>query len=134
LTDPRFADIRTRGQPDNMKAIDGIIAAWTRTLDTPALAQVLQRAEVPSSPTYTIADIYQDPHYAARQMLVKVPHPALGHTTQAGVVPKLSATPGAIRHTGPEIGADTAEALRGIGLGESQIQELEAAKVIRART
>lgn len=134
LTDPRFADIRTRGQPDNMKAIDAIVAEWTRTLDTAALAAVLQAAEVPSSPIYTIADIYKDPHYAARDMLVKVPHPQLGHTTQAGIVPKLSGTPGAIRHTGPDIGADTAEVLRGMGLSDSQIQELEAAQVIRTRT
>ncbi|WP_137918604.1 CoA transferase [Hydrogenophaga sp. 2FB] len=131
LTDPRFADIRTRGQPDNMKAIDAIVAEWTRTLDTAALAAVLQAAEVPSSPIYTIADIYADPHYAARDMLVKVPHPQLGHTTQAGIVPKLSGTPGAIRHTGPDIGADTAEVLRGMGLSDSQIQQLEAAQVIR---
>lgn len=134
LTDPRFADIRTRGQPDNMKAIDAIVAEWTRTLDTATLASVLQAAEVPSSPIYTIADIYADPHYAARDMLVKVPHPQLGHTTQAGIVPKLSGTPGAIRHTGPDIGADTAEVLRGMGLSDSQIQELEAAQVIRTRT
>lgn len=134
LNDPRFADIRTRGQPDNMKAIDAIVAEWTRTLDTATLAAQLQAAEVPSSPIYTIADIYQDPHYAARDMLVKVPHPQLGHTTQAGIVPKLSGTPGSIRHTGPDIGADTAEVLRGMGLSDSQIQELEAAQVIRTRT
>jgi crotonobetainyl-CoA:carnitine CoA-transferase CaiB-like acyl-CoA transferase len=133
LTDPRFAEIRTRGQPENMKAIDAIVAEWTRTMDTPALAAVLQEAEVPSSPIYTIADIYTDPHYAARDMLVKVPHPQLGHTTQAGVVPKLSLTPGAIRHTGPEIGADTADVLRSLGLTESRIHELEAAKAIRTR-
>ncbi|MDO9434155.1 CaiB/BaiF CoA-transferase family protein [Hydrogenophaga sp.] len=131
LCDPRFADIRTRGEAANMKAIDAIVADWTRTQDTVSLAAVLQAAEVPSSPIYTIADIYADPHYAARNMLVKVPHPALGHTTQAGIVPKLSATPGAIRHTGPDIGADTLEVLRGIGLSDAQIQQLEAAKVIR---
>lgn len=133
LTDPRFADIRRRGEPDNMKAIDAIVAEWTRTFDTPALAALLQQAEVPSSPIYTIADIYADPHYAARDMLVKVPHPELGHTTQAGIVPKLSRTPGTIRHSGPEIGADTAEVLRGLGLSDSHIQELEAAKAIRTR-
>lgn len=134
LSDARFADIRTRGEPDNMKAIDAIVAEWTRTLDTPTLAAVLQEAEVPSSPIYTIADIYADPHYAARDMLVKVPHPQLGHTTQAGIVPKLSSTPGAIRHTGPDIGADTAEVLRSIGMSDSQIKELEAAKAIRTCT
>ncbi len=134
LTDARFADIRTRGEPANMKAIDTIVGDWTRTLDTAALAAALQAAEVPSSPIYTIADIYADPHYAARDMLVQVPHPQLGHTTQAGIVPKLSATPGSIRHTGPDIGADTLDVLRGIGLSDAQIQQLEAAQVIRTHT
>lgn len=134
LTDPRFADIRTRGQPENMRAIDALVGDWTRTLDAGALADVLQAAEVPSSRVYTIADIYDDPHYAAREMLVRVPHPSLGHTTQAGVVPKLSATPGAIRHTGPEIGADTAEVLRGLGLTDARIAELEAARTLRSST
>lgn len=134
LSDPRFADIRTRGEPDNMKAIDAIVGEWTCTLDTSTLAGVLQKAQVPSSPIYTIADIFQDPHYAAREMLVKVPHPQLGHTTQAGIVPKLSVTPGAIRHTGPDIGADTVEVLRSMGMSDSQIKELEAVKAIRTHT
>jgi crotonobetainyl-CoA:carnitine CoA-transferase CaiB-like acyl-CoA transferase len=45
-------------------------------------------------------------------MLTEVPHPSLGHTTQPGVVPKLSATPGSIRASGPEIGADGVRILR----------------------
>ena len=117
-----------------MRAIDALVGEWTRTLDAGALAGVLQAAEVPSSRVYTIADIYDDPHYAAREMLVRVPHPGLGHTTQAGVVPKLSATPGAIRHTGPEIGADTVEVLRGLGLTDTRIAELEAARTLRSST
>ncbi len=124
LTDPRFCDIRIRGTPDSMKAIDALVAQWTRTLDALPLEALLRQAEVPSSRIYTIADIYQDPHYAARDMLVQVPHPQLDHTTQVGVVPKLSATPGGIRHTGPAIGADTDAVLRSLGLRDEQIAAL----------
>ena len=107
LTDPRFASIRSRGEKPNMKALDALIADWTRQFDAPDLEARLQQAEVPSSRVYTIADIYGDPQFAARGMLQTVPHPVLGHTTQAGVVPRLSATPGRIRHSGPDLGADT---------------------------
>jgi formyl-CoA transferase len=107
LTDPRFATIRSRGEKPHMKALDAAIAAWSARFDGAALEAMLQRAEVPSSRVYTIADIYQDPQFAARAMLQRVPHPVLGHTTQAGVVPRLSATPGRIRHGGPDLGADT---------------------------
>ena len=107
LQDPRFATIRARGEPEHGRALDAIIAAWTVLHDGPALEALLEAAEVPNTRVYTIADIYEDPHFAARQMLVQVPHARIGHTTQMGVVPRLSATPGAIRHTGPELGADT---------------------------
>ena len=108
LTDPRFVTIRSRGEKPHMQALDATIAAWTRQFEGAALEVMLQQAEVPATRVYTIADIFTDPHFAARQMLQAVPHPVLGHTTQAGVVPRLSATPGRIRHTGPDVGADTA--------------------------
>jgi formyl-CoA transferase len=113
-SDPRFASIRSRGEPTHMKALDEIIAAWTRQHDAEPLEAVLQAAEVPSTRVYTIADIYRDPQFAARQMRLEVPHPTLGHTTQAGIVPRLSVTPGRVRHTGPELGADTEAVLASI--------------------
>jgi crotonobetainyl-CoA:carnitine CoA-transferase CaiB-like acyl-CoA transferase len=59
---------------------------------------------VPTTRVYTIADIYADPHFQARDMLQQVPHPVLGHTTQTGVVPRLSATPGGIQPHRPRPG------------------------------
>ena len=93
------------------RALDAQIAAWTSGIEGAELEAMLLAADVPSSRVYTIADIYADPHFAARQMLQQVPHPKLGHTTQVGVVPRLSATPGRIRHTGPALGADTQDVL-----------------------
>ena len=107
LEDPRFATIRARGVPEHMKALDGIVGQWTCGFDADALQARLHEAEVPCTRVYTIADIARDPQYAAREMLLQVPHPTLGHTLQAGIVPRLSATPGRVRHTGPEPGADT---------------------------
>lgn len=115
LTDPRFESIQARGRPENMRAIDAIIADWSRGFDTPTLVQMLQQAQVPATPVYTIADIFQDPHFRARQMLQKVPHPQLGHTVQTGIVPRLSATPGAIVRTGPTLGQDTEAVLQELG-------------------
>ena len=107
LQDPRFATIRARGEPEHARALDAEIAAWSRQFDSTALEQMLLDAEVPSSRVNTIADIYEDPHFQAREMLRRVPHPESGHTTQVGIVPRLSATPGQIRHTGHALGADT---------------------------
>jgi len=125
LTDPRFETIQARGRPENMKAIDQIIANWTRSFNGNTLEQMLREAEVPTSRVYTIADIYADPHFAARHMLQQVPHPTLGHTTQMGVVPRLSGTPGAVHRSGPDLGADGADILRNeLQLSEARQQAL----------
>ena len=133
LTDPRFETIQARGRPENMRAIDALIAAWTRGFDATPLEEMLRQAEVPTSRVYTIADIYADPHFAARAMLQQVPHPVLGHTTQTGVVPRLSATPGAIRHTGPDTGADGRAVLREVlALDDDAIDALIATQALHA--
>lgn len=80
---------------------------------------------------YTIADIYADPHFQARDMLVQVPHPELGHITQAGVVPRFSATPGSIRHTGPDLGASGLDVLtHTLGLSAERIAELASSGAV----
>jgi crotonobetainyl-CoA:carnitine CoA-transferase CaiB-like acyl-CoA transferase len=108
---PEFASIRARGEHANARALDQIIAEWTRQHLCADLANILEAVGVPNTRVYTIADIYQDPHFLERNMLVKVPHPKIGHTTQMGVVPRLSRTPGSIRHTGHELGQDTTDVL-----------------------
>lgn len=128
LTDSRFETIQTRGRPENMRAIDALIANWTRCFDAGPLEEMLREAEVPTSRVYTIADIYADPHFAARGMLQRIPHPVLGHTTQTGVVPRLSGTPGSIRHTGPALGQDNASVLNDeLNLSPSAIEALKSA-------
>jgi len=42
-----------------------------------------------------------------------------------GVIPKLSRTPGSIRTLAPDIGQNTDEILRGIGLSDAQIASLK---------
>ena len=111
-TDPRFATIRERGKSERIRELNAIVEAWTCQFDARDLERRLLAAQVPCSLVYTIEDIYQDEHYQAREMLVRVPHPTLGHTTQIGVVPRLSRTPGTIRRTGPVLGQDTASVLK----------------------
>lgn len=132
LVDPRFETIQVRGKPDNMRAIDTIVADWTRQHDAAALEQLLQEAQVPCSRVYTIADIYADPHYQARAMLQQVPHPTVGHTTQIGVVPRLSDTPGSIRQTGPDAGANGRDLLeQELGIAPEALDALVRAGAVR---
>ncbi len=132
LEDPRFASIRARGERANVRVLDALVADWTRTIDALPLEEALHEADVPSARVYTIADIFADPQYEARGMLVTVPHPSLGHTVQMGVVPRLSETPGAIRRTGSEVGGDTDSVLAStLGYPRQRIEELRAHGVVR---
>ena len=135
LTDPRFETIQARGLPDNMRAIDAIVAAWTRGFDAADLEDLLRQGELPCTRVYTIADIYADPHFQERDMLVQVAHPVLGHTTQTGIVPRFCATPGNIRHTGPNLGADTSSVLsQTLGLSAGRIAELNQSGAVHLPT
>ena len=84
-------------------------------------------AGVPASRIFNVADIFADAHYKARDMLVELPDPDLGTVTVAGVVPKLSATPGKVRWAGRSTGVDTRRVLADIaGLTPEEIETLIA--------
>jgi crotonobetainyl-CoA:carnitine CoA-transferase CaiB-like acyl-CoA transferase len=135
LTDPRYATIRKRGEPENMRSMDALVGRWTAQQDGVALETLLQEAGVPASRVFTVKDIFEDPHYRARGMLLEVPHPTLGQVTQTGIVPRLSATPGRVRHTGPDLGADTAAVLRDeLGMSDAAIEALIARGAVRGPT
>lgn len=128
-SDPRFAEMKTRNQ--NQELIDGIVAEWTSAHDIDELEKILTEGDVPASRIFTMADIFKDPHYRAREMLVPTPDDELGTVTLAGVVPKLSATPGKLRWSGHRVGQDTREFLKEAArLSDSDVDRLIAEGVI----
>ncbi len=127
--DARFKTALAR--VDNEDAIDDIITRWTLTHTCGEAEEKLHAAEVPAARIYTMADIFKDPHYAARGMLAQVPDDDLGSVTIPNVVPKLSATPGTIRHSGHRIGQDTRRVLMELaGYSAEDIAQLQAERVI----
>lgn len=132
LDDPRYATINSRWA--HVDALDAEIGAWTAARDAAEVSARLDAAGVPCSRVYTLADAAHDPHYAARQMLLRAPHAHFGELLQVGIVPKLSATPGAVRWSGPELSADTRAVLaERLGLSDAELDALEAEAVIRSR-
>lgn len=111
--------------------LDGLISQWTLARDLSELERVLEDANVPATRIYTMADIFADPHFHARQMLVDVPHDQLGHVTMAGIVPKLSATPGVLHRGGGSIGRDTRRVLSELaGLSDDELDRLHESGVL----
>jgi crotonobetainyl-CoA:carnitine CoA-transferase CaiB-like acyl-CoA transferase len=111
--------------------LDAIIGDWAAERDLEEIDAILQDAGVPASRIYTMAEVFTDPHYAAREMLVDVPDADLGSVRLANVVPKLSETPGRIDQAGGQVGVDTRKVLSELGgLTEAEISALEAEGVI----
>jgi crotonobetainyl-CoA:carnitine CoA-transferase CaiB-like acyl-CoA transferase len=130
LEDERFREALARTK--NEDAVDEAISAWTRAHDLSEIEVRLQSADVPASRVFALEDIFNDPHYRDRGMLVSVPDEDLGAVTMVAPVPKLSDTPGRIKWAGRRIGEDTDRVLRELGrYDEAQLDSLEAAGAIR---
>jgi formyl-CoA transferase len=84
--------------------IDAAITAWTVQRPVDEVVARLQAASVPVGRIYTVKDIAEDPHYRAREMIQRVVSADGLSVEVPGLVPKLSATPGSIRHRAPTLG------------------------------
>ncbi|MCH5641398.1 CaiB/BaiF CoA-transferase family protein [Gordonia sp. ABSL49_1] len=107
ITNPRYRDHASRGE--NMVELDDVIADWTRDHGTEELLAILHEAGVPAGRIYTARDMFADPHFAARDAIVRLAHPDFGEIPMHGVFPKLSETPGSVRHAGPQLGEHNAD-------------------------
>jgi crotonobetainyl-CoA:carnitine CoA-transferase CaiB-like acyl-CoA transferase len=128
-TDPRFGEQNVRSS--NEDEIDALVTEWTSAHKLEEIERVLEAAQVPASRIFTMADIFRDPHFDARNMLLRVPDDDLGSVILAGVVPKLSETPGAVAWSGHRTGQDTRYVLKKmVGLSDDEIDQLVKQNVI----
>ncbi|MGO4812372.1 CaiB/BaiF CoA transferase family protein [Cupriavidus sp. 2MCAB6] len=126
--DPALA--RNDGRVSRVDEIDAAITAWTRTQGVEDALAVLKQAEVPSGRIYTVKDISEDPHYRARGVIESVTA-ASGLTVEVpGIMPKLSASPGAIHDRAPTLGEHTDSVLEAAGFDAATIAELRARGVV----
>ncbi len=129
LSDPRLPDQMALNAHED--EIDEIVSAWTGEHSLEILEKTLEEAAVPAARIYTMEDVFTDPHYAARGMIVEVPDDDLGTVKLANVVPRLTASPGEIHKAGGQVGVDTKLVLEAFaGLDSEEIAALEADGVV----
>jgi formyl-CoA transferase len=128
--DPRFATHLARGE--NQEEIEGIVAEWAAGRDAHDIDAVLNEYGVVCGPIYTVADIFEDPQFKAREMLVEHEDPEFGTYVGPGIVPKFSATPGEVRWSATwDEGSHNEEVYCGLlGLSEAELDELRQAGVV----
>jgi crotonobetainyl-CoA:carnitine CoA-transferase CaiB-like acyl-CoA transferase len=127
--DPRLAS--NPGRVQHEAEIDQVIEAFTLQHDFDEVLSVLQAADVPAGPIYSIADIARDPQYLARQMFESVVLPDGRDLKIPAMVPKLSETPAKTEWIGPTLGEHNDEVYGGLlGLSEQQRQEFARTRLI----
>lgn len=129
VSDPRFADPEAR--LEHVEELHGIIREWVASRDAADVYRILSEWRVPFGPINSIADIFDDPHYQAREDLVTVEDPLIGKVTMPAVYPRLSHAAGRVYHPAPVPGQHNREIYQKLlGLSEAECDRLRAASTI----
>jgi formyl-CoA transferase len=126
--DAQLAD--NAGRDARRDEVYALIDGWVAAHDEVAVLEILGAAEVPASRVFSVADMFADPQFLARQMIESATLPDGKPFKIPGIVPKLSATPGSTEWIGPTLGQHTDEVLAGLGYDAPTISRLRAAATI----
>ncbi len=122
-TDPRFVNHNARGEHEDL--LDEIIGSWASQYTAAELDSMMEQAGVVCAPVYNAEDIYNDPYFRERGLLVDLVDDVHGTMTSPGVIPKLSGTPGGTRRSARwTIGPDTEDVLREAGVADATIAQV----------
>jgi succinyl-CoA:(S)-malate CoA-transferase subunit A len=111
--------------------VNRIVIEWVGSLSRDEVMTRCIEGEVPIGKINSIADIFEDEHYRAREVLARVQEEGLGEVVVPGVVPKLSETPGRVTSLGPPLGNATYEVMRELlELSAADIADLRKQRII----
>ena len=127
-TDPGLAS--NDGRVPRTAELDAAIGAWLATRSLDEALEVLHAADVPAGRIFSVADMFTDPHFIARDMIQRFTLPDGTKLPLPSITPKLSDTPGETRWLGPELGEHTDQVLHDLGYDAAAIAQLRADGVI----
>jgi len=128
IDDPRFASATLR--VNNHRELSCLLQAEFLKRSSDEWIEAFQAAGIPVGPIKNVAEILDDPHVKAREMVVEVDHPVIGRMKTLGVPIKLSETPGAVTRAAPTLGQHSDEILCEIGYSPAEIADFHAARVV----
>ncbi|TDC88000.1 CoA transferase [Actinomadura sp. 7K507] len=129
IDEPWFATGAERAE--HADVLDEAVGSWIAQRDRDEVVRAFEDAQAAVAPIYNAADVMADPQFEALGSIATVPDDELGPVKMQNVLFRLSQTPGRIDSAGPPLGAHTAEVLGRYGVGEAELDELRAKKVIK---
>ena len=108
------------------EVIDGAVEAFTKSLAMEDVVARCTAGDVPCGAINSIADIFTDEQFAARGTLAELVHETLGRIVVPNVLPRLSATPGAIESLGPALGDWDGERLASLLADDQEVRYRES--------
>jgi len=135
MDQPKLADKGQFGEKvariNGRDQVNNLVQTWTKTHSRDAVIQKCANGNVPCGPVCSIEDIFNEEQFWARGTLTEVSDPRIGKLTVQGTIPKLSGTPGSIRHLGEKLAAHNSRIYEGeLGLTKKEIKALIKAGVI----
>ncbi len=126
--DPRF-----RTTPDrvrNIEEIDAVVAGWCASRTLAEVSEALSQGGVPFSKVYAVDDVMSDPHFLARQAVIRLPDPDLGSLPAPAIVPRFSGFAPVPPRTGPAAGEHNRQVYGALGLGDEKLDWMKRNGVI----
>ena len=127
ITDPRYATNAERVK--HAEELDAVIGAFIAQRTQADNVAFFEEAEVTIGPIYDIRQIFEDPHFLARELLADYPDDDMDSFPMHHVVPRLSGTPGSIRTPAPQLGEHNLDLLREAGVDDDAYAKLLAAGI-----
>ena len=129
LEDPRFKDNVSR--IENRVELNDILQEWIGAHPLDEAMEIMRKSGAVVGPVYDMAMIMEDPQYVAREDIVSVPDPDLGHIKMHAVIPKFSKTPGSVYRSGPQLGEHNESVYaEWLGYDSERLSILQAQRVI----
>ena len=126
--DQRFNSMA--GRIANYTELRAILDAELRKLTRAETFELLAKFELPVGPINTVAEVLEDPHIHAREMVQELTHPEYGPLRYVGIPVKLSDTPGHLQGPPPRFGEHNRDVLQELGYDERAIDRFETSNVI----